>query len=82
MPKYYISTGGHQEIVVAETREDAATEAIRRIVGRKAESLGLITHISELGFEMQEDDEEGDLDWWMATDVLLDRAGLGDLYSM
>lgn len=82
MPKYYISTGGNQEIVVADNAIDAAVEAIRRIYNKGATALGWITHISEAGFDMQPEDGDGEIDHYTLTQLLLEKAGLADQYKI
>jgi len=71
MAKYYVQTGSHEVIVQADTVADAFRVAIKRILAKNPEKLGLLMSVSETGFESQNDE-----DTFMLVQTLLEELGL------
>jgi hypothetical protein len=53
MPKYYVSTGDMQAVLERDDPEQAAIDAIRTT---EVEVFGLLTKVSEVGFEIHDND--------------------------
>lgn len=69
MQRFFVSTGGMQETVEAETPQQAIDIAMERFVAR-AEGMGLLTICYLAGFDMLTDH-----DVIMSTTVGLERIG-------
>lgn len=68
MPKFYVSCGDLQEIVVKETPWDAAVAAFEKLDEYHIEKLSKVTLVSEHGFDSDADDDS-----WLVTLELLEE---------
>jgi hypothetical protein len=57
MPKYYVSSGDLQKIISAENHKKAAIAVFEQLDALSVDSLGIITLVSERGFDAFDDDD-------------------------
>ena len=64
--KFYVSSGVHKELILADTPSEASLEFVRRVYAKNKEPrLGAIMQISEIGFSDYGPGHEND--HWMTV---------------
>ena len=74
MPKFYVETGAYRIIVDAPNLHEGAKRGLAKIINKHAPpALGLLTLVSESGFDEECDKDESR---YVKTEVLLSELGL------
>jgi hypothetical protein len=81
MPKFYVSTGDCRTIVNAENLAIGSQRGFERIIiENNFPAIGLLTVVSERGFDGELDNPEDT--YFIATEILIKAAGWDDCYEM
>ena len=80
MPKYYVRSGGFQCVVDQPDQDEGLIRGLSKIIeAHPDDALGLLTQISERGFD---DDGMNDDTQFISTAEVLRQLGLADLYEL